>query len=283
MTSSPQPCQWSPQSAGLRQDEDGVWSAPSTQALSYPRYGNAQCFQVEDSSFWFAHRNRCIVATMLRLRPAGLVVDVGAGNGFVARGLTDAGIETVVVEPGVDGARNAVQRGLRTVVRATFEEAGFAPQSLGGIGAFDVVEHIEDDVSFLRSLGERLQPSGRLYLTVPAFSWLWSDEDHFAGHFRRYSPRLLRDTLSQAGLTVEYLTAMFAWLPLPVFLARTLPSRMRRRAPPSERLAVEHSLPSGAVGSAFRALLDAEASAIARGARLPTGSSLLAVARKANA
>ena len=39
--------------------------------LSYPEDGNARCLAIEDSSFWFRHRNRCIVAAVSRYRPAG--------------------------------------------------------------------------------------------------------------------------------------------------------------------------------------------------------------------
>ncbi len=271
---------WSPRAAGLREERAGLWTVGARQALSYPDDAHALYRQVEESSFWFRHRNACVVSTVDRLPPDGCIADVGGGNGYVARGLIEAGHEVVLVEPGEQGAHNAWQRGVRPVVCARLEQAGFARDSLGGIGVFDVIEHIDDDVGFLEHLRSYMRPKGRLYVTVPAFQWLWSHEDDHAGHFRRYSPRSLRETLQTAGFEVEYLTAMFAWLPLPVFLLRSLPALLGRRASTADRTRAEHRLPSGVAGRLLQQLLDAEHRTVARGGVLSVGGSLLAVARR---
>ena len=39
--------------------------------------------------------------------------DVGGGNGFVAKGLEEKGISTVLIEPGIQGCINAKNRGLK--------------------------------------------------------------------------------------------------------------------------------------------------------------------------
>jgi hypothetical protein len=61
------------------------------------RGGNEACYQIEESSFWFKHRNACIEAAVKCHPPrsGGPIFDVGGGNGFVARGLMRAGFETV--------------------------------------------------------------------------------------------------------------------------------------------------------------------------------------------
>lgn len=48
--------------------------------ISYPEGGHAVCREVEDSSFWFAHRNRCIVAAVERMPPCGPILDIGGGG-----------------------------------------------------------------------------------------------------------------------------------------------------------------------------------------------------------
>jgi len=57
----------------------------------------------------------------------------------------DAGLEVVLVEPGSAGAANARRRGIRHVVCAALEDAGFIPASLPAISLFDVVEHMKED------------------------------------------------------------------------------------------------------------------------------------------
>jgi len=77
----------------LRLAEDGIWYSSESQPISYPSDGNDACFALENSSFWFAHRNDCIIAAARKFPPpaGGLIFDVGGGNGFVARGLPGRG------------------------------------------------------------------------------------------------------------------------------------------------------------------------------------------------
>ena len=269
---------WTPAGAGLVKHADGMWVTQEQRGVSYPDEGNAACFQVEDRSFWFAHRNRCIQAVVERLPPDGMFVDVGGGNGFVAKALVDAGLDVTLVEPGPTGARNARRRGVESVVCGTFEQAHFPKRSLGGIGVFDVIEHVEDDVAFVRTLCESLRPAGRLFVTVPAFGALWSDDDTAAGHYRRYSPETLRQTLESAGLRVELMTCLFLFLPLPVFIFRRIPSLLGIRRTESEHAAKEHQASNAMVRSLLGAALDYELRALNRGQTFRFGGSVLAVA-----
>src|ERR1035438_2021864 len=154
-------------SANLELGPDGVWTTRSVSPVSYPESGNDLCFAVEDTSFWFRHRNACIVEAARLLPPPGTLFDIGGGNGFVARALQDEGWEVVLVEPGPRGTDNAMRRGIRHVVRAAFDDARFLPGTIPAMGLFDVIEHIEEEQRFLASLERCLIPGGRIYLTVP--------------------------------------------------------------------------------------------------------------------
>jgi 2-polyprenyl-3-methyl-5-hydroxy-6-metoxy-1,4-benzoquinol methylase len=99
----------------LQRGENGIWRSGGrgkVAEVSYPNEGNRDCLGIEERSFWFSHRNRCIAATVGKFPPQGAIFDIGGGNGFVARGLAEAGFEVVLVEPGEEGARNARQRGI---------------------------------------------------------------------------------------------------------------------------------------------------------------------------
>jgi 2-polyprenyl-3-methyl-5-hydroxy-6-metoxy-1,4-benzoquinol methylase len=271
-------------SLGLRQDTDGIWFATEQEAVSYPSEGNNQCFEIEDKSFWFQHRNACIVELVKNFPPRGNgpISDVGGGNGFVAKGLMDAGWDVMLVEPGPAGARNAKKRGLQHVICATTQAAGFKPGSMPAIGVFDVVEHIEDDVAFLRHLHHLLEPGGMLYLTVPAYNFLWSEADVSAGHYRRYTLRALEETLQAAGLQVTFGTYIFRVLPLTVFLFRSLPFRfgLRSAAAEPENAKRTHGTNEGILVQTMRRMLAPEANSIARAERMAFGGSCLVAARK---
>ncbi len=82
---------------GLERRDDGLWFARRQASVSYPAHGNAACLAVEDRSFWFRHRNRCIVSLVRRFPPDGPLLDIGGGNGYVAKSLAVAGIPCVLV------------------------------------------------------------------------------------------------------------------------------------------------------------------------------------------
>lgn len=76
--------------------------------------------------------------------------------------------------------------------------------SFGGILMLDVIEHVEDDLSFVRDVVDgSLAPRGWLLASVPAYQWLFSEHDRVLKHYRRYSPRAIRTVLEGAGLHVE--------------------------------------------------------------------------------
>jgi len=66
--------------------------------------------------------------------------------------------------------------------------------------AYNVLEHIEDDVAALRSFAGLVRPGGNVVLFVPAFLFAMSDFDREIGHYRRYTRRTLTAALLDAGL-----------------------------------------------------------------------------------
>lgn len=248
--------------------------------VSYPETGNQESLALEESSFWFAHRNRCIEALVDNFPPRGPIVDVGGGNGFVSMGLMRAGHDVVLVEPGEDGAAAARARGIRDVRCSTFEGADFTDASLSAVGLFDVLEHVEKESDFLELMRQKLVAGGRLYVTVPAYNFLWSVEDDYAGHFRRYSRVRLRDALERSGFALDFVSYIFWFLPIPILVFRALPSRTGIvREASVERTQAEHSERQGFRGRLVDALLRREANAIQNGKRVPFGGSIIAAAR----
>jgi SAM-dependent methyltransferase len=261
--------------------EDGVWRTTAQSGVSYPDQGHDTCHGVEDDSFWFAHRNRSIAALIRHDPPDRSLpfADVGGGNGYVASMIKDLGFDVVLVEPGASGIAHARERGVGKLVQASIVDLDVEPGKLGAIGLFDVIEHIEHPDKALRSLRGMLADGGKVYATVPAHGWLWSSADIEAGHFRRYTRRQLEALFSQCGFEVGLCSYYFWPLPLPMFLLRSLPERVRlRRAPrPREaRVGSEHRRR----GRLMEWLLSFEIDALGRGRRIPFGASCIVVATK---
>ncbi|HWO17761.1 MAG TPA: class I SAM-dependent methyltransferase [Kofleriaceae bacterium] len=267
----------------LELDADGIWRNRTAHdhALSFPETGHDACLRIEDDSFWFAHRSACITAALARERIAGPLLDVGGGNGAVSQALERGHVETVLLEPGPVGARNARSRGLPNVICATLEDAGFAPGAFGAAGLFDVIEHVADDEALLREVHRILRPGGVVCVTVPAYRWLWSAEDELAGHHRRYTLGSLGRLLARCSFEVRYETYFFAPLTVPILALRSLPHRLRRRpAAAVEQAAAGHHVPAPLLRRVMEALLAPELAVIRAGRRVPFGTSCLAVAAR---
>ena len=234
--------------ASLSRQENGLSNTETHSKISYPEGGLSRFVDVEQRSFWFRHRNRCITAAVSHYPPQGAIVDVGAGTGYVASGLRDAGFEVIAVEPHIDGALIAHRRGLENVFCGSFDDIGFAPSSIAALGLFDVLEHIEDDIGTLARFRDVLKPDGRLYITVPSYNFLFSSEDLTVSHFRRYTVGSCSRVLERAGFVTEYHSYLF------MFSARSdprasaeIPYRFRgdgrvRRSRASRRLTISLAL-----------------------------------------
>ncbi|MBJ6989006.1 class I SAM-dependent methyltransferase [Devosia sp. MC521] len=214
-----------------------------------------------------------------RFSSTGPILDVGGGNGLVAMALLDAGFPTIVVEPGPAAAAICVRRKV-PVIEATLQDLDLENGSLDAVGMFDVLEHIEEDGATLAQIHALLRPGGHLYLTVPAYRWLWSPEDVDAGHYRRYTRASLARVLREAGFEIQYQSYLFSALVAPLFIVRTLMGRLSAlKAGRARQSASEHKLPDNFIGRLLGRSLSREARRISRGGTVKIGTSCFAVAR----
>ena len=221
-----------------------------------------------EQSWWYKGRALAIRATLARARvvvPIRPVLDFGAGFGGMYAELARLSSQIDAFEPDADARAVAAQNGY-TSTYTTAEEA--LSKQYGLIGLFDVIEHIEDDLFFLRSLHEALVPEGLLVITVPAFQFLWSEHDVTHQHFRRYSKRSLTDLLTGAGYEIVAISYWNTLLFIPAAVVRLLGRSG------SSALGL-----SGFVNALFLFVVTIE-SKILRFFPLPFGVSLVVVARK---
>lgn len=252
--------------------QDGTWSSDARRPISYADEHHGVCRDIDADSFWFTHRNRCILACVQKYSPGGFILDVGGGNGVVTSMLQSSGIECALLEPSHVAVQHARERGVRHRILSSLEDARIVDGSVPAVGMFDVLEHIEDDAAALHQVRSILRPDGTLYLTVPAHQALWSKVDDNAGHFRRYSRRSLVHVLSRHGFAPVYAGYIFSLLLIPqaaVMLKRDRDSHM------VSRKAAYLRLPAG-----LARLFHPELPMIRMGIPIPFGSSVICVARR---
>jgi SAM-dependent methyltransferase len=106
-------------------------------------------------------------------------------------------VSVLEVEPNL--AKNLMKLGLKTETSLAEYSDSYFPF----IYSLNVLEHIEDDVTALKLISEKLCPNGELILYLPAFSVLFSEMDKRVGHYRRYRKDNLQGVLLAAGLEVK--------------------------------------------------------------------------------
>ena len=157
--------------------------------------------EIDPDKHWYYQSKAGAMLQLVNGLEFDSILDVGAGSGFFSKYVLQntTAIEATCIDTGyteeiTDFIAEKKQHFCRTVASS---EAQL-------VLMMDVVEHIEDDISFIQNYVEKC-PSGATFLvSVPAFNFLWSEHDVFLEHYRRYTIKSLRKVLESAGLEVTH-------------------------------------------------------------------------------
>ncbi len=231
----------------------------------------------EADNFWFVPRNRLILGLLSRYFPrAEAFLEIGCGTGFVLSSIADVKdwrrlVGSELHPSGLQIARKRLDH------RVEFVQADAraipARDTFDVIGAFDVLEHIEDDLGTLKSIHRALRGSGGLILTVPQHPWLWSATDQAARHVRRYARGELAGKVRSVGFRVLF-SGSYSSLLLPIMIA----SRLSRREK-ENLLRQEFELPP-LLNRLLKSILEIEVSLTLSGVSFSAGGSSVVVAVK---
>jgi SAM-dependent methyltransferase len=238
----------------------------------------AHLARFESGHFWFESRNRLLIWALHRYFPqAAEFLEIGCGTGFVLSALRRSfpGIRLSGSEMFVEALRFAATRAPDLALfqmdarRIPFES------EFDVIGAFDVLEHIEEDEAVLGQMRAALRPGGGILVTVPQHPFLWSAVDDYSFHKRRYRRRELIHKVRAAGFKVLHVTS-FVTVLLPLMLA----SRLRRRTRPVDFDPYAEFKVAPALNQMLTWALDLERFLIRTTLSLPVGGSLLLIAQR---
>lgn len=114
--------------------------------------------------------NERVLARLVDLGRVRTFLDVGAGYGFLLARMRDRrGISGVGVELSAGEAAHGVERLGVDIRRGTLDEAGLAHGSFDLVTAFEVIEHVQDPVPFVRSLARHCRPGGHVVIGTDNF------------------------------------------------------------------------------------------------------------------
>lgn len=242
-----------------------------------------QSYADETESWLKRGRSRLVKAMLGRHigEPDGTMqmLEIGAGVGQNVRALARYGpVDCVEVsELGLaalrcrDDVRHIYDRPVPVALKRRYDV----------IGAFDVLEHLEDDSGVVRWTFDNLNPGGWFIATVPAYPWLFSWHDVALHHHRRYTHHGLIRLVEPHGILLQqgyFVSSLF-----PMAVATRLRSvisyrRSHGRHRPSAKK--QSGKMSGTVDRLLLSVLAGEVALIGRGFRFPAGLSAFVVARK---
>jgi SAM-dependent methyltransferase len=236
----------------------------------------AMLARFEPGHFWFRARNRLIVWALSTYFPdARRFLEIGCGTGYVLTGLRRALPALEVSGSEALNAGLAFARSRLPDVPLFQMDARHIPfdREFDAIGAFDVLEHIDDDEAVLREMFRATVPGGGILVTVPQHQFLWSVVDERSFHQRRYGRRELIAKVERAGFRVVRATSFVSLLVPLAWWSR------RRQNQGGFEVESEFNL-SRPVNIALERILDCERLMIRSGVSLPFGASLLLVASR---
>jgi len=246
-----------------------------------------QFAELEREHWWFRGRRR-VYLELLRAALGSVRVpralDLGGGAGGFSEALGDAAERVVRVDLDAEALRLAQERRAGPCAVADARRLPFRARSFDLVALFDVLEHVPEEARALAEVRRVTRPGGLIVLSVPAYAWLYANNDRVAGHVRRYTRARLRRALEAGGLRVERVThtnvALFPAI-APAVLLLKLAERLR--LVPRRSQHTNLSLPAPRWLSALLYRVFAAELWLSRRFDLPVGHSILALARRPTA
>jgi SAM-dependent methyltransferase len=238
----------------------------------------SELIKIEEKNWWFRSRNKLIIWALHRYFPkAENFFEIGCGTGFVLSGIKQAFPDLFfsggeLFSEGLAHARRRLpdvslfQMDARKI---PFED------EFDVIGAFDVLEHVQDDEDVLLEIVRAVKNGGGLIVTVPQHPILWSYVDEYSYHKRRYRRKELVRKVKKVGFQEIWCTS-FVSLLLPLMLI----IRVRKHKKPKHFDPLEEFMIVDSLNHTLLKIMSAELFLIRAGISLPVGGSLLLVAKK---
>jgi SAM-dependent methyltransferase len=241
-----------------------------------------QFLELERNHWWFRGRRHVYLGLLdhhLAGERPGRVLDLGAGVGGFLDGLSELGDHVFASDMDIESLGHCRDRGYP----ASLVDGYALPYKAGSfdlVCMLDCVEHIPDDGRAMQEVARVLRPGGLAFLSVPAYQFLYANNDRVVHHQRRYSRRSMRALLEGAGFEVERNTHTNVFL-FPLILPTVLGIKALEALLPAKRESTHTNLTwpfpkalQGALFATFAAELP-----LSRRFDWPAGHSIAAIGR----
>ena len=232
----------------------------------------------ETGHYWFESRNKLLLWALNKHLPAfSSFMEIGCGTGFVLAGIGRRfpRVRLTGSEIYSDGLAYAAKRlPAAELFQMDARRIPFA-EEFDVVGAFDVLEHIEEDEAVLGQMHDAVKPGGGIILTVPQHPALWSGVDEYSCHKRRYTRSELVRKVRKAGFIPIHTTSFVTILLPAMAILRYQKRRYTEDFDPDAGFTVRPI-----VNRVLTGVQSVERGLIQMGISLPAGGSLLMAARR---
>ncbi len=242
-------------------------------------------FELERSHWWFKARLKIIEKRVIKIvrglnKPGIKILNVGVATGLTTNMLEKYG-DVISVEYDKDCCKFLEETVGIKAINASLTDLPFNNNNFDLICAFDVIEHIEDDLKALDEIRRVLSDDGFFFITIPAFNFLWSKHDEINHHYRRYNLKELTKKIQKSNMAVNFQSYFNFWLFTPILITRLLfnifPRRNKEDTSGSD---FELSGNSKIINKILYLVFLSENILIKNNIKLPFGLSLLVTGRK---
>lgn len=148
------------------------------------------------------------------------ILEIGCGTGYNLDELQKWG-KVFGIDINQQAVKLAQEKGFNVVIKNVNKDA-LPKNNFHSICLFDVLEHIENDRKLIQNIFNILNYNGYLFLTVPAYSFLFSSHDKAMNHVRRYNIKKLISILEENGFFIIKKGYWNSLLFFPIFINRML-------------------------------------------------------------
>ena len=192
-------------------------------------------YTLEREHWWFVVRAGIIkdrIAPYLNNQKSCKILNIGAATGSTSELLSQFG-EVTSIEYDADCCAFTRERTNLQVQHGSILDLDFPDNNFDLVCAFDVIEHVEDDQLAVEEMQRVCKPGGLVYITVPAYNFLWSEHDEVNHHFRRYTLGGLKKLFDRKRVKFLYHSYFNSLLFIPIatfrLLSKMIPSSWYRK------------------------------------------------------
>jgi len=186
-----------------------------------------QYYRLEREHWWFKARQvilRKLILKYISKESQKLkILNVGTSTGYTSIWLSEFG-EVKSVEYDKDCYEFVKENIGIDIVNASIEDLPFEDNYFDLVCAFDVIEHVKNDQRGVNEMARVCKDNGYIFVTVPAYQFLWSNHDVINHHQRRYTSKKLKTLFSQNDAII--FTSYFNMFLFPIIASFRLMSKL---------------------------------------------------------